>query len=38
MGFYVKGGLKESKALVSNLKTFTLAESLGGYDSLIEIP
>ena len=38
MGFCVKGGLKESTALVSYLKMFTLAESLGGHDSLIEIP
>ena len=35
MGFYVKGGLEESTALVSNLKMFTLAESLGCHDSLI---
>lgn len=38
LAFYVKGGLEESTALISHLKIFTLAESLGGYESLIEVP
>ncbi|XP_046966604.1 cystathionine gamma-lyase [Vanessa cardui] len=32
------GGLKESKKFLSSLKVFTLAESLGGYESLAELP
>lgn len=36
--FYIKGGLKESSAFLKALKIFTLAESLGGYESLIELP
>lgn len=35
---YLKGGLNESKAFLKNLKVFTLAESLGGYESLAELP
>ncbi|XP_061413818.1 cystathionine gamma-lyase-like [Lethenteron reissneri] len=36
--FYIRGGLKESKTFLSSLKVFTLAESLGGYESLAEHP
>ncbi|KAJ8920224.1 hypothetical protein NQ315_011885 [Exocentrus adspersus] len=36
--FYVKGGLEQSKTFLKALKIFTLAESLGGYESLIELP
>jgi len=36
--FYIRGGLKESSAFLKALKLFTLAESLGGYESLIELP
>lgn len=36
--FYIKGGLKEAKTFFENLKVFTLAESLGGYESLCELP
>jgi len=36
--FYIKGGLKESRAFLKKLKLFTLAESLGGVESLIEHP
>ncbi|KAG5888703.1 hypothetical protein JTB14_035768 [Gonioctena quinquepunctata] len=36
--FYLKGGLEESKKFLSSLKIFTLAESLGGYESLAELP
>ncbi|KAH9641346.1 hypothetical protein HF086_016340 [Spodoptera exigua] len=32
------GGLKESRKLLSCFKVFILAESLGGYESLAEIP
>merc|ERR1712048_958677 len=38
MSFYIKGGLEESKAFLSALKLVTLAESLGGYESLAELP
>lgn len=38
ISFYIKGGLEESKTLLSTLKVFTLAESLGGYESLAELP
>ncbi|XP_017778244.1 PREDICTED: putative cystathionine gamma-lyase 2 [Nicrophorus vespilloides] len=36
--FYLKGELKDSKKFLSSLKVFTLAESLGGYESLAELP
>ncbi|XP_054728661.1 cystathionine gamma-lyase [Anastrepha obliqua] len=36
--FYIKGGLRHSKAFLQNLKIFALAESLGGYESLAELP
>lgn len=36
--FYVKGGLKQSNKLLSSLKYFALAESLGGVESLAELP
>merc|ERR1711962_701358 len=36
--FYIKGGFKESNAFLKALKIFTLAESLGGFESLIELP
>jgi len=35
---YVKGGFKEASAFLKALKVFTLAESLGGYESLCEMP
>lgn len=38
MSFYIKGGLAESQKFFKNLKVFTLAESLGGYESLAELP
>jgi len=38
MSFYLKGGLQESKDFLSALKVVTLAESLGGYESLAELP
>ncbi|XP_068081377.1 cystathionine gamma-lyase-like isoform X1 [Anabrus simplex] len=38
MSFYLKGGLEESRKFLSALKVFTLAESLGGYESLAELP
>lgn len=36
--FYIKGGLEASRIFLSNLKVFTLAESLGGFESLAEHP
>ncbi|XP_003740188.1 cystathionine gamma-lyase [Galendromus occidentalis] len=36
--FYLKGGLAESRKLLSALKLFTLAESLGAVESLAELP
>jgi len=36
--FYIKGELKHSSAFLKALKVFTLAESLGGYESLAELP
>ncbi len=36
--FLIKGGLKESRTFLENLKIFALAESLGGVESLIEHP
>ena len=35
---YIKGGLDEAKTFFKSLKVFTLAESLGGYESLAELP
>lgn len=36
--FFLKGGLVDSKRFLSRVKLFTLAESLGGVESLIEHP
>ncbi|HVT13447.1 MAG TPA: cystathionine gamma-synthase [Fimbriimonadaceae bacterium] len=38
MTFFIKGGLEESRAFLERVKLFTLAESLGGVESLIEHP
>ena len=38
ISFYLKGELEQSSAFLSALKVFTLAESLGGYESLAELP
>jgi len=38
ISFYLKGKLQESKTFLSSLKLITLAESLGGYESLAELP
>lgn len=38
MSFYLKGGLAEAQKFFKSLKVFTLAESLGGYESLAELP
>lgn len=38
MSFYLKGRLDESSAFLKALQVFTLAESLGGYESLAELP
>lgn len=36
--FYIKGGIEQSKKFAENLHVFCLAESLGGIESLCEIP
>lgn len=36
--FFLKGGLEECRTFLSSVKLFTLAESLGGVESLIEHP
>jgi cystathionine gamma-lyase len=36
--FFVKGGLPEARSFLERVKLFTLAESLGGVESLIEHP
>jgi cystathionine gamma-lyase len=36
--FFIKGGLEESRRFLENLKLFTLAESLGGVESLVDHP
>lgn len=36
--FYLKGGLLEARAMLEKVKIFSLAESLGGVESLIEHP
>ena len=38
ISFYVKGGIKHAERFLKNLKVFTLAESLGGVESLAENP
>lgn len=38
LSFEIVGGLKEAKQFLGNLKIFSLAESLGGVESLIEHP
>lgn len=38
MSFYIRGGLEQSREFLSSLKIFMLAESLGGYESLAELP
>lgn len=36
--FFIKGGLDEARRFLENVRLFTLAESLGGVESLIEHP
>ena len=38
ISFEIKGGLEEAKTLVESTRLFLLAESLGGVESLIEVP
>lgn len=38
LSFYIRGGLQQSRIFLSTTKLFTLAESLGGYESLAELP
>ena len=37
VSFYIRGGLAESRAFFKNVKVVTLAESLGGHESLAEL-
>jgi cystathionine gamma-lyase len=36
--FFIKGGLNEARSFLEKVRLFTLAESLGGVESLIEHP
>jgi len=36
--FYVKGGMDEARRFLENVRVFSLAESLGGVESLVEHP
>jgi cystathionine gamma-lyase len=38
ISFEVKGGLAPAKAVLSRLRIFKTAESLGGVESLVELP
>ena len=38
LGFYIKGDINDTNKFLSALKMITLAESLGGVESLIESP
>lgn len=38
LSFYLRGGIDESREFLASLKIFTLAESLGGFESLAELP
>lgn len=38
IAFYIKGGLEQSRTFLKALKVFCLAESLGGFESLAELP
>ncbi|KAF7489663.1 Cystathionine gamma-lyase [Sarcoptes scabiei] len=38
ISFYIKGNIENARKFLSSLKVFTLAESLGAVESLIEIP
>lgn len=38
LGFYIKGDIKKTNKFLSSLHIITLAESLGGVESLIESP
>jgi len=38
MSFYIKGGLKAAETFLTNVKVFTLAESLGGFESIAHHP
>ncbi|KAL3078709.1 hypothetical protein niasHT_022398 [Heterodera trifolii] len=38
ISFYLRTDLEGSRRFLANLKVFTLAESLGGYESLAELP
>jgi len=38
IAFWIKGDINTAKKFLQALKVFTVAESLGGVESLVEIP
>ena len=36
--FFIKGGMSSARTFLENVKVFSLAESLGGVESLVEHP
>ncbi|KAK9882374.1 hypothetical protein WA026_020897 [Henosepilachna vigintioctopunctata] len=38
LSIYIRGNIDSSRKFLQSLKLFTLAESLGGYESLVELP
>nr|XP_018904036.1 PREDICTED: putative cystathionine gamma-lyase 2 isoform X1 [Bemisia tabaci]XP_018904038.1 PREDICTED: putative cystathionine gamma-lyase 2 isoform X1 [Bemisia tabaci] len=38
LSFYIRGSFEQSKVFFSSLKLFSLAISLGGYESLVDLP
>ena len=38
LSFYLKGGIEESREFLKHLVYFQTAESLGGFESLAELP
>lgn len=38
VSFYLKGGAAETKKFLKELKVFDVADSLGGVESMVEIP
>ncbi|XP_058812407.1 cystathionine gamma-lyase-like [Topomyia yanbarensis] len=38
LSFYLKGGLEESSQFLKSLEVITLAESLGGFESVMKLP
>ncbi|XP_065221382.1 cystathionine gamma-lyase-like isoform X2 [Planococcus citri] len=38
LSFYIKGDIEDTKLFIKKLKYFICAESLGGFESLVEVP